>query len=230
MEKVPTKETLSERVCQCIRRDIITGHLKAGSTINIQHLCDRYETSETPIRLALNRLATENIVEHSPRQRVRVKELNINLCEETFDLRMLLECYCIPYVIMTLGTNESIRLRFQKNVVENLEVVQRLGPDDTIDDYLINYDYDMEFHQMLIKCAGNQLLVNLYEYLNPFLYVNYVFNKQSKERLLNGIQEHERLLRCLLEGDEEQARQALTTHLLNSKQVIISILKIDSIL
>ena len=87
MEKVPTKETLSERVCQCIRRDIITGHLKAGSTINIQHLCDRYETSETPIRLALNRLATENIVEHSPRQRVRVKELNINLCEETFDLR-----------------------------------------------------------------------------------------------------------------------------------------------
>ena len=111
MEKVPTKETLSERVCQCIRRDIITGHLKAGSTINIQHLCDRYETSETPIRLALNRLATENIVEHSPRQRVRVKELNINLCEETFDLRMLLECYCIPYDIMTLGTNESIRLR-----------------------------------------------------------------------------------------------------------------------
>ena len=53
MEKVPTKETLSERVCQCIRRDIITGHLKAGSTINIQHLCDRYETSEPPTRLAL---------------------------------------------------------------------------------------------------------------------------------------------------------------------------------
>ena len=159
-----------------------------------------------------------------------MKELNINLCEETFNLRILLECYCIPNIIMTLSTNESMRLSFQKNVTENLEVVRRLGPDATIDDYLINYDYDMEFHQMLIKCAGNQLLVNLYQYLNPFLYVNYVFSKQSRERLLNGIQEHERILRCLLAGEEEQARQALTTHLVNSKQVIISILKIDNIL
>lgn len=230
MEKVPTKATLSERVYEGIRRDIITGRLKAGSTVNIPQLCERFETSETPVRLALNRLALENIIEYSPRQRMRVKELNINLCEETFDLRLLLECYCLPNVIMTLSTNESMRLAFQKNVTENLEVVQRLGPDATIDDYLINYDYDMEFHQMLIKCAGNQLLVNLYQYLNPFLYVNYVYSKQSKERLLTGIREHEKILHSLLEGDERQAHQALSTHLVNSKQVIISILKIESIL
>lgn len=230
MEKSPAKVTLSERIYECIRRDIITGYLKTGENINIPQLCERYEVSETPVRLALNRLTSENIIEHPPRQRMRVKELNINLCEETFNLRILLECYCIPCIIMTLSTNESMRLSFQKNVTENLEVVRRLGPDATIDDYLINYDYDMEFHQMLIKCAGNQLLVNLYQYLNPFLYVNYVFSKQSRERLLNGIQEHERILRCLLAGEEEQARQALTTHLVNSKQVIISILKIDNIL
>ena len=187
MEKSPAKATLSERVYERIRRDIITGQLKAGTVVNIQQLCGRYEVSEMPVRLALNRLAAENIIEHSPRQRMRVKELNINLCEETFDLRLLLECYCLPNVIMTLSTNESMRLAFQKNVTENLKIVQCLGPDSTIDDYLINYDYDMEFHQLLVKCAGNQLLVDLYQYLNPFLYVN-------------------------------------------SKQVIVSILKIDSIL
>lgn len=230
MEKNTTKATLSERVYQSIRRDIITGQLKAGTTINIQQICQRYEVSEMPVRLALNRLTSENIIEHPPRQRMRVKELNINLCEETFDLRLLLECYCLPNVITTLSTNESMRLAFQKNVTENLEIVQRLGPDSTIDDYIINYDCDMEFHQMLMKCSGNQMLVDLYQHLNPFLYVNYVYSKQSKERLLTGIQEHEAVLRSMLEGDEEQARQALTTHLVNSKQVIISILKIDNIL
>ena len=230
MEKTPAKVTLSERVYEYIRRDIITGYLKAGAAINIQQLCERYEVSEMPVRLALNRLVSENIVEHSPRQRMRVKELNINLCEETFDLRLLLECYCLPNVITTLSTNESMRLAFQKNVTENLKVVQRLGPDSTIEDYLINYDYDMEFHQLLVKCAGNQLLVNLYQYLNPFLYVNYVYSKQSRERLLTGIQEHEKILRCLLEEDGAKARQALENHLTNSKQVIVSILKIDSIL
>ncbi len=230
MEKNPTKATLSEQAYQRIRRDIITGQLKAGAAINIQQLCERYQVSEMPVRLALNRLTSENIIEHPPRQRMRVKELNINLCEETFDLRLLLECYCLPNVITTLSTNESIRLAFQKNVTENLEIVQRLGPDATIDDYIINYDYDMEFHQMLMKCSGNQMLVDLYQYLNPFLYVNYVYSKQSKERLLTGIREHERILCCMLDGDGERARQALETHLLNSKQVIISILKIDSIL
>jgi len=230
MEKTPAKATLSERVYERIRRDIITGQLKAGSTVNIQQLCQRYEVSEMPVRLALNRLTSENIIEHSPRQRMRVKELNINLCEETFDLRLLLESYCLPNVIMTLSSNESMRLAFQKNVTENLEIVQRLGADATIDDYLINYDFDMEFHLMLMKCSGNQLLVDLYQYLNPFLYVNYVYSKQSKERLLTGIREHEKILRCMLDGDRERARQALETHLSNSKQVIISILKIDSIL
>lgn len=230
MEKNPTKATLSELVYQRIRRDIITGQLKAGTTINIQQLCQRYEVSEMPVRLALDRLTMQNLVEHPSRQRMRVKELNINLCEETFDLRLLLEPYCLPNVITTLNTNESMRLAFQKNVTENLEVVQRLGPDSTIDDYLINYSYDMGFHQLLVKCSGNQLLVDLYQYLNPFHYVNYVYSKQSKERLFTGIQEHERILRRLLDGDEERARQALEGHLNNSKQVIISILKIDSIL
>ena len=230
MEKNPTKATLSELVYQRIRRDIITGQLKAGTTINIQQLCQRYEVSEMPVRLALDRLTMQNLVEHPSRQRMRVKELNINLCEETFDLRLLLEPYCLPNVITTLNTNESMRLAFQKNVTENLEVVQRLGPDRTRDDYLINYSYDMGFHQLLVKCSGNQLLVDLYQYLNPFHYVNYVYSKQSKERLFTGIQEHERILRRLLDGDEERARQALEGHLNNSKQVIISILKIDSIL
>lgn len=230
MEKTTTKATLSERVYQSIRRDIITGQLKAGTTINIQQLCQRYEVSEMPVRLALNRLTLENIIEHPPRQRMRVKELNVNLCEETFDLRLLLECYCLPNVITTLSSNESMRLAFQKNVAENMRIVQRLGPDSTIDDYLINYEYDLGFHQMLMKCSGNQLLVDLYQHLDPFLYINYVYSKQSKERLLTGIREHEAVLHCLLEGNEEQARQALMTHLVNSKQVIISILKIDNIL
>lgn len=230
MENTPTKATLSERVYERIRGDIITGRLKAGSTINIRQLCERYEVSEMPVRLALNRLVSENIIEHSPRQRMRVKGLNIGLCEETFDLRMVLEGYCIPKVIMALNTNESMRLALQKNVAENLEAVQRLGPEATIDDYLINYNYDIAFHQMLVKCAGNQLLVDLYQYLNPFLYINYVYSKQSTERLLTGIREHESILRCLLEGDEARAHQELMSHLTNSKQIIISILKIDTLL
>lgn len=230
MERPTSKITLAESVYERIRRDIITNQLKPGEKINIRELSARYEASETPIRLALNRLASENIIEHLPRQGMRVKSLNINLCEETFDLRLMLESYYLSNVIMTLNTNEAMRLALRRNVEDNLEIVHRLTPDSPLDDYLVNYEYDIGFHHLLIKCSGNKLLMDLYQFLNPFLYINYVYNKQSKERLLTGIQEHQEIMEHLLNGNEEGARQALTTHLANSKRVIISILKIDNIL
>ena len=99
MERSTSKITLAESVYERIRRDIITNQLKPGEKINIRELSTRYEASETPIRLALNRLASENIIEHFPRQGMRVKSLNINLCEETFDLRLMLESYYIQTMV-----------------------------------------------------------------------------------------------------------------------------------
>ena len=230
MEKNTSKVTLSERIYDQIRRDIITNQLKPGEKINIRELCERYDASETPIRLALNRLASENIIDNFPRQGMRVKQMNIDLCEETFDARMMLECYYLSNVVMTLNVNESMRTAFRENVENNLRAVELLDGDSSLDDYLTNYRYDIEFHHLLIKCTGNKQLLDLYQFLNPFLYVNYVYSKQSKERLLTGIQEHQAILQALLNGDEEEARQALIRHLTNSKQVITSILKIEKIL
>lgn len=230
MEKNTSKVTLSERIYDQIRRDIITNQLKPGEKINIRELCERYDASETPIRLALNRLASENIIDNFPRQGMRVKQMNIDLCEETFDARMMLECYYLSNVVMTLNVNEAMRTAFRENVENNLRAVELLDGDSSLDDYLTNYRYDIEFHHLLIKCTGNKLLLDLYQFLNPFLYVNYVYSKQSKERLLTGIQEHQAILQALLNGDEEEARQALIRHLTNSKQVITSILKIEKIL
>ena len=219
MEKNTSKVTLSERIYDQIRRDIITNQLKPGEKINIRELCERYDASETPIRLALNRLASENIIDNFPRQGMRVKQMNIDLCEETFDARMMLECYYLSNVVMTLNVNESMRTAFRENVENNLRAVELLDGDSSLDDYLTNYRYDIEFHHLLIKCTGNKLLLDLYQFLNPFLYVNYVYSKQSKERLLTGIQEHQAILQALLNGDEEEARQALIRPPTNPKQL-----------
>lgn len=229
MEQASPKITLLEQVYLNIKRDILTNTLKPGEKVNIKELCERYKASETPVRLALNRLASENIIEHFPRQGMRIKPLNINICEETFDVREMLECYYIPNVITTLIVNQSMKNAFKDNVNGNLAVVKQLSADSTPDDYLKNYDYDIEFHNLLIKCAGNQMLVDMYKQINPFLYVNYVYSKQSQERLMTGIKEHESILDALLSADAKEAVERIKKHLHNSKQAIISILKIDHI-
>lgn len=72
--------------------------------------------------------------------------------------------------------------------------MHRLTPDSPLDDYLVNYEYDIGFHHLLIKCSGNKLLMDLYQFLNPFLYINYVYNKQSKEQAAHRVQEHQEIM------------------------------------
>ena len=110
------KITLSESLYERIRRDIISNQLQPGEKINIRELCSRFNTSETPVRLALNRLAADNIIEYLPRQGMRVKTLNLDICEETFNIREMLECYYLSNIVMTLSVNEEMRRQFQKKI------------------------------------------------------------------------------------------------------------------
>ena len=224
------KITLSESLYERIRRDIISNQLQPGEKINIRELCSRFNTSETPVRLALNRLAADNIIEYLPRQGMRVKTLNLDICEETFNIREMLECYYLSNIVMTLSVNEEMRRQFQKNVSESLKIVSTLTPHSTLDDYLKNYEYDIGFHYLLIKCTGIEMLMEIYQKINPYLYVNYVYSKKSQKRLLAGIQEHQKILEALLQGNAQLAEAHIKTHLSNAKRAIISILKIENIL
>ena len=48
------KETLVDIICRNIRRDIIVGELIPGEKLMAKDLAEKYGTSETPVKLALN--------------------------------------------------------------------------------------------------------------------------------------------------------------------------------
>ena len=50
-----------------------------------------------------------------------------------------------------------------------------------------DYNHDYEFHKIYLKCSGNQKLVGMYKRINPFIYSNYIFRRQSKEKDLAGL-------------------------------------------
>ena len=58
------KETLVDMICRNIRRDIIVGELQPGDKLVTRELAARYGTSEMPVKLALNRMIAEEIVEN----------------------------------------------------------------------------------------------------------------------------------------------------------------------
>lgn len=75
-----------------------------------------------------------------------------------------------------------------------------------------------------------QKIVEIYRNINLFLYTNYIFRKQSEERDLASVREHQGILQAILSKDEELLREKVTEHMNNSVNAICKILRIERML
>ncbi len=230
MEKQTTKLTLADTIYTNIREDITQHVIKPGEKINVKELAKRYGVSETPVKFALNRLISEKIIENFPRQGMKVHSVTSEEVDEIFDTRLMLDLYYMKQIILTVSFNDGIKKEFQKNIDEHLQLVTDLTPDSLIEDYLRNYQLDYKFHELYLKCSGNQKLIEIFHYINPFLYSNFIFRRQSKVKDISGVKEHLVILDAILAADEVALRDALTAHIMNAKTAIGLILKVDKII
>jgi DNA-binding GntR family transcriptional regulator len=74
-----------------LRAMIFSGELQAGQPLRQEEIARRLGVSRLPVREALNRLATEGLVELKPRRGFFVTSLNADEIEDIFDMRTLLE-------------------------------------------------------------------------------------------------------------------------------------------
>lgn len=99
------KETLADTVYEQIRRDIVGHVLLPGQKLKTKELSARYGVSETPVKLALNRLCTEHIIDNYPRQGMKVHEFSPDEAGEIFDIRRMMDLYYTKEVIDTVASN-----------------------------------------------------------------------------------------------------------------------------
>lgn len=74
-----------------LRAMIFSGQLQAGQPMRQEEIARQLGVSRLPVREALNRLATEGLVELKPRRGFFVTSLNADEIEDIFDMRALLE-------------------------------------------------------------------------------------------------------------------------------------------
>ena len=224
-----TKATLIDTIYGNIRRDITMRVLQPGQKINLRELSERYGSSQTPIKLALNRLVSEKIIENYPRQGMAVRSASIQEVREIFEMRLMLYLHCMDKVIMTVNCNRDLHEEFTRNVEEHTKVIESLTPDSPVDEFLKNYQLDHLFHKIYLKCAGSKKMLELYDFLNPFLYTNYIFRRQSKEKDLAGVREHSQILSAIESEDVEKLRAALELHIKLARDSVELILRVEEI-
>lgn len=102
-----TKETLVETITRKIKLDIVGQELQPGQRIQAKELAKKYGTSETPVKLALNRLISEQVVEDFPRQGMRIKSMSEEDAIEIFNLRLMMDLYYTKEIIEAVQMNKQ---------------------------------------------------------------------------------------------------------------------------
>lgn len=224
------KTTLVDTIYSNIRKDITQRILKPGQKINVKELTERYGVSQTPVKLALSRLISENIIENFPRQGMQVRLVQVEDIEEIFDTRLMLDLYYTKEIITTVNYNENLRIQLERNVEEHLKVITAPDYLEYPEAYLKNYEYDAQFHELYLKCTGSKLIVDIFRYINPYLYTNYIYRKQSREKDISGVREHEAILNAIKSEDEAALKEAVTIHQQNAKRAVGLILRVNKMI
>lgn len=221
-----TKITLVDKTYDLIKEDVLSGELAPGSKIDIKELCNRFNVSPTPLKIALNRLVEDNLLINNPRKGMFVKEFDLSEMLELCDLRLMFDLFYVEEIITTLQFNSDLRNRLQENIIKSREFVNSLPEEADLEMYLKNYQYDYEFHELFLVCTGNKKLVEVYHKINPFHYSVFIFNRQSLSKLELQVDEHEAILEAALKGDVELLKDQLKHHYENIKTAISLVVKI----
>jgi DNA-binding GntR family transcriptional regulator len=104
----------------------------------------------TPIREALQRLASEGLVLLAPRRGMFVADIGITDLQKIFELRMTLEGFCARLAAERATPNQLARME---------EVIQDLAQVSTNDGQAL-MTIDERFHELIYEAADNEFLAD----------------------------------------------------------------------
>lgn len=93
------EKTFAERAYRLLREDIVAGVLEPGLKLKIQMLQDRYDIGAGPLREALARLSSDQLVELEGQRGCRVALMSAKDAREIGDLRKVLEAQALQQSI-----------------------------------------------------------------------------------------------------------------------------------
>ncbi|OYY12989.1 MAG: GntR family transcriptional regulator [Rhizobiales bacterium 35-68-8] len=206
----PGEETLVERASAALERDILSGDLPPGSRLGVVGLVKRYGIGATPIREALSRLTSRDLIIAIGQRGFRVPPL------ERSDLAD------ITHVRATLET-EALRLSLEKGgdaweaaILADLHqlkrYVERHG--SAFGEGTEEFDrLHKAFHSRLVSASGSvrltQAISGLYD--QAYRYRRIMMKRFSDPDRFNA--SHEHLARRVLEREFGPARDALVAHI-----------------
>jgi len=212
------RERAVDAVYDALQRAIVSYSVRPGERLNIEELAEKLGVSLTPVRNAIQQLATEGLVEIRPRSGTFVATLTVQDIEETFKIRCALECLAAEDALEHLGPNE---VRLMKELLVSLRKPVR---DD--DARRVHERDNGQFHQTLVAASKNRRLIEMYDALNAHIKIARIHASDSnwQARLQTETAEHEAIVFAIEHRRLGDLQKTLRKHIYGAKDRLVSAL------
>jgi DNA-binding GntR family transcriptional regulator len=199
MKKVVEKHlTLREKILETIRDAIMSGSLKAGEKVAEPELAERFGISRTPIREAFRQLESEGYLTVIPRKGAVVTTFSQEDVEEFYAIKSILEGYAARRACEKLTDKEIDRLE-----AINGRLKQMAAEGDVGHFFKVHND----FHDLFIRAAANEKLVELINSLVSRFKRLRVASLSLPGRMEVSVQEHEKIIDAFRKRNGELAEK-----------------------
>jgi len=213
------RERAVDSVYQAMRQAIVTCVIKPGERLNVEELSQKFGVSLTPVRGAIQQLATEGLIEIRPRSGTFVANLNYQEVDETFKIRCALEC---------LAGEEAVRRISPEQIRRLKELLKSLKKKVVTDQDRKAHEKDnSELHQIIVEAAANRKLQEMYNALNAHIKIVRIHAAETNwpVRMQEEQAEHEAIVAALEAGDVDALIAALREHIYRAKDSMLAALK-----
>jgi DNA-binding GntR family transcriptional regulator len=204
---VLSRDALADRVYVYLRDQILNLEMEPGSKLNIDKLSRDLRVSPTPIREALNRLASERLVETEPFRGFRVQRLlDPEEIQDLFEARAVIE------VAASAGSIGGLTSSDHQQLSALIAEMQQIAEAPRFDFAAFNR-VDGDFHQAIVTACGNRFLLECWGQLQVHAQIARIFSGTPPEVAVAANIEHRRILGGLMADDLAGTQSAIRSHI-----------------
>lgn len=216
---IDAREKVADRLAKRLRRAIVSGELRAGESLGLVSLAESLGASTTPVREALQLLASEGLVIAEAHRGYRVAPL------DEMGVRDLFAVQAFIAGVLTERAAERVSAEELEQLAAIQAAIEEAVKGDEIE--RVN-ELNLNFHSSVFRAARSEALFRAMS--STFeLAVNRTTSNVPRWRDLS-VGDHRRILEALGAGDGARARKLAEKHTHNACELVIQELARNDVL
>jgi GntR family transcriptional regulator, carbon starvation induced regulator len=210
----PDTLSLAERAYRTLRGEILHGELRPGERLRAADLHDKFQLGLTPIREALMRLASENLVEAETNRGARVSGTSSADLHDIMSTRRAIERLCLTAAIANGDA------AWEAEIVASMHVLSRMLLPASKSDRVAAARWELQhrrFHLALVAACGSPWLLRfwsiLVDHTERYRKLRLLHHREATAEVRDVNAEHRGIMDAVLDRDVESANALMDQHL-----------------